>query len=104
MSEDESRRFSYITSNLKNFNASGLRTGAHLQHKIEKIIAGDFDNESVFTEAEKGFESILNSMPQGTGSVKDSDIDVTSSNLKASNIMSYLDIDIEEVDDRLEEL
>lgn len=32
------------------------------------------------------------------------DLDAASSNLRASHITSYLDIDIEEVDDRLEEL
>jgi hypothetical protein len=31
-------------------------------------------------------------------------MDAASSNLRASNITSFLDIDIEEVDDRLEEL
>ena len=49
-----------------------------------------------------------NSALDKTGSQFDgrtnTELDAASSNLRASNITSYLDIDIEEVDDRLEEL
>jgi len=34
MNEDEVRRFSYITSNLKNFNASAFAAGPPLQKQI----------------------------------------------------------------------
>ena len=61
MSEVEAARFSYITSNLKTFNASyasSLRPESiQLKLQIEKIIAGDFDNESIFEEALRGYEN-----------------------------------------------
>ena len=53
MNEDEVRRFSYITSNLKGFNNSGFQPGTPMDRQIQKIIAGDFDNDSVFEEAER---------------------------------------------------
>ena len=83
-----------------------------MDRQIQKIMAGEFDNDSVFDQAERDHRGSMaggQSVPfanthNSAMDIRLTDIDAASSNLRASNITSFLDIDIEEVDDRLEEL